>query len=128
MTNAFGEAATADYVMLTTFRKDGTPVGTPVWAAADQGKLYVWTVTDSWKVKRLRRDPAVTVQACDARGKKVRGPVVGGTGRVLDAAGTEEVRALLKRKYKLLAWVTLMGSNIRRGKAGTVGIEITPAG
>ncbi|WP_067856473.1 PPOX class F420-dependent oxidoreductase [Nocardia shimofusensis] len=127
MTNAFGEAGTADYVMLTTFRKDGTPVGTPVWAAADQGKLYVWTVTDSWKVKRLRRDPAVRVQACDARGKKLSGPVIEGTGRVLDAAGTEEVRTLLKRKYKLLAWVALVGSNIRRGKAGTVGIEITPA-
>jgi PPOX class probable F420-dependent enzyme len=127
MTNAFGEAGTADYVMLTTFRKDGTPVGTPVWAAADQGKLYVWTVTDSWKVKRLRRNPAVRVQACDARGKKLSGPVIEGTGRVLDAAGTEEVRILLKRKYKLLAWVALVGSTIRRGKAGTVGIEITPA-
>ncbi|MBF6353986.1 PPOX class F420-dependent oxidoreductase [Nocardia higoensis] len=127
MTNAFGEAGTADYVMLTTFRKDGTPVGTPVWAVADQGKLYVWTVTDSWKVKRLRRDPAVTVQACDGRGKKLSGPVIEGTGRVLDAEGTENVRTLLKRKYKLLAWVVLMGSTIRRGKAGTVGIEITPA-
>lgn len=127
MTNAFGEAGTADYVMLTTFRKDGSPVGTPVWAVADGGKLYVWTVTDSWKVKRLRRNPAVTVQACDARGKKLSGPVIDGTGRVLDAAGTEHVRTLLKRKYKLLAWVTLLGSTLRRGKAGTVGIEVTPA-
>ncbi|AXK84450.1 PPOX class F420-dependent oxidoreductase [Nocardia farcinica] len=127
MTNALGEIGSADYVMLTTYRKDGTPVGTPVWAVAEDGKLYVWTVTDSWKVKRLRRNPAVTVQVCDARGKKLSGPVLPGTGRVLDAAGTEHVRALLKRKYKLLATVALLGSTLRRGKAGTIGLEITPA-
>ncbi|HLS78454.1 MAG TPA: PPOX class F420-dependent oxidoreductase [Nocardia sp.] len=127
MTNAFGEAATADYVMLTTYRKDGTPVGTPLWAVADGGKLYMWTVTDSWKVKRLKRNPRVLVQACDARGKKLSGQPVEATARVLDAEGTEHVRTLLKRKYKLLAWIALVGSNLRRGKAGTVGLEITPA-
>ncbi|MFQ6325291.1 PPOX class F420-dependent oxidoreductase [Nocardia sp. CWNU-33] len=125
MTNTLGAVGKADYVLLTTFRKDGTPVGTAVWAAADAGKLYVWTVTDSWKVKRLRRNPAVTVQPCSASGKP-HGEVIEGTGRVLDADGTERVRKLLKKKYWLLGPLVILGSTLRRGKAATIGIEITP--
>lgn len=124
MTNTLGAVGTADYVLLTTFRKDGTPVGTPLWAVADGGKLYVWTVTDSWKVKRLRRNPAVTVQPCDVRGKP-RGEALSGTGRVLDAAGTDRVRKLVMRKYFIMGPVTVLGSLLRRGKSGTIGIEIT---
>ncbi|MBH0779860.1 PPOX class F420-dependent oxidoreductase [Nocardia bovistercoris] len=125
MANTLGALGDANYVFLTTFRKDGTPVGTPLWAVADGDKLYVWTVTDSWKVKRLRRNPAVTVQPCDVRGK-TSGEVVDGTGVILDADGTEKVRKLLKRKYFILGPLTIIGSNLRRGKAGTIGIEITP--
>ncbi|WP_328400553.1 PPOX class F420-dependent oxidoreductase [Nocardia sp. NBC_00403] len=125
MTNTLGAVGKADYVLLTTFRKDGTPVGTAVWAAADAGKLYVWTVTDSWKVKRLRRNAAVTVQPCSASGKP-HGEVIEGTGRVLDAEGTERVRKLLKKKYWLLGPLVILGSTLRRGKAATIGIEITP--
>lgn len=127
MTNTLGEIGTADYVLLTTYRKDGTPVATPLWAVADDGKLYVWTVTDSWKVKRLRRNPAVTVQPCDVKGTP-HGAVVEGTGRILDAAETERVRGLLRRKYRLFGPLVILGSTLRRGKSGTVGIEITPAG
>ncbi|MEV0246957.1 PPOX class F420-dependent oxidoreductase [Nocardia sp. NPDC050712] len=126
MTNTLGAVGKADYVLLTTFRKDGSPVATPLWAAAAEGKLYVWTVTDSWKVKRLRRNPAVTVQPCDVKGKP-RGEVVQGTGRVLDADGSDMVRKLIKKKYFLMGPLVILGSNLRRGKAGTIGLEITPA-
>ncbi|MEU7629749.1 PPOX class F420-dependent oxidoreductase [Nocardia sp. NPDC049220] len=127
MTNSLGAIAEADYVLLTTFRKDGTPVGTAVWAVAENDKLYAWTVTDSWKVKRLRRNSAVTLQPCTAAGKP-HGEVVEGTGRILDADGTERVRKLLRRKYWLTAPLVILGSNLRRGKSGTIGIEITPIG
>ncbi|WP_039798344.1 PPOX class F420-dependent oxidoreductase [Nocardia araoensis] len=123
MTNSLDAVTKADYVLLTTFRKDGTPVGTAVWAVSENGKLYVWTVTDSWKVKRLRRNPAVTVQPCSATGKP-HGEVIGATARILDAEGTERVRKLLRRKYWLTGPLVILGSNLRRGKAGTIGIEI----
>jgi PPOX class probable F420-dependent enzyme len=126
MTNTLGAIGKADYVLLTTFRKDGTPVGTAVWAVEEAGKLYVWTVTDSWKVKRLRRNPAVTLQPCNPAGKP-RGEVIEGTGRVLDAEGTDRVRKLLEKKYWLMGPLVIIGSNLRRGKAGTIGLEITPA-
>ncbi|WP_069162536.1 PPOX class F420-dependent oxidoreductase [Nocardia altamirensis] len=124
MTNTLGAIGKADYVLLTTFRKDGTAVGTAVWAVADGDKLYVWTVTDSWKVKRLRRNPAVTLQPCNVAGK-TRGEIVEGTGRILDADDTDRVRKLLMKKYWLTGPITIIGSNIRRGKKGTIGIEIT---
>ncbi|MEE3853330.1 PPOX class F420-dependent oxidoreductase [Gordonia sp. LSe1-13] len=120
----FGEATDATYVQLTTFRKDGTPKPSPIWAAMDGDRMVVWTETDSWKVKRLRRDSRVLVQACDARGKKTRGEVVEGTGEVLDAAGTERVRELIRRKYGLLGKVIVTASTWRRGKDGTIGISI----
>ncbi|GAB4586467.1 PPOX class F420-dependent oxidoreductase [Nocardia sp. IFM 10818] len=126
MDNPFGPVGTANYVLLTTFKKDGTPVGTAVWAALDAGRLYVWTVTDSWKVKRIRRDPQVTLQPCDVRGKP-HGEVVKGTATVLDAAGSDRVRALVKKRYGLQGLLVVTGSVLRRGKQGTVGIEITPA-
>lgn len=124
MENPFGPVGTASYVLLTTFRKNGTPVGTPLWAALDDGKLYVWTVTDSWKVKRIGNNPAVTLQPCSASGKP-RGAVVNGTARILDDTGSDRVRGLIKRKYSLLGWLTITGSQLRRGRTGTLGIEIT---
>ncbi|MFD3743456.1 PPOX class F420-dependent oxidoreductase [Nocardia sp. NPDC058633] len=126
MTNRLGELATANYVLLTTFRKDGTPVGTPLWAAARDDKLYVWTVTDSWKVKRIRRNPEVTLQPCNARGA-AHGATVPATARLLDAAETDQVRGAIRRKYWLTGPLVILASNLRRGKTGTIGIEITPA-
>ncbi len=115
--------ARAEYVLLTTFRKDGTAVGTPVWVARDGGELAVWTVTDSWKVKRLRRNPAVLVRACDFRGKP-KGAEAGGKARVLDAEATERVRALLSAKYGIKGRLAMMASKLRRGRTGTVGIAV----
>ncbi|WP_280255272.1 PPOX class F420-dependent oxidoreductase [Nocardia wallacei] len=127
MDNPFGAVGTAKYVLLTTFRKDGTPVATPLWAALDGGKLYVWTVTDSWKVKRIRRNPAVTLQSCNAAGKP-HGDVIEGAARILDDEGSERVRTLIKRKYSVPGRLVVTGSVLRRGRRGTVGIEIVTGG
>ena len=87
----------------------------------------MWTVTDSWKVKRLRRDPRVVVQACDARGRTLVGVPVEGTAEILDAAATEQVRDAIRKKYRIAGRVTVWASNLRRGKNGTIGLAITPA-
>lgn len=126
MTNTFGDVGTAKYVLLTTFKKDGTPVGTAVWAALDGDRLLVWTESESWKVKRIRRNPDVTLQVCDIKGKP-KGDIVKATAAILDDAGTERARDVIKKKYGILGWVTVKGSELRRGKSGTVGIAIQPA-
>ncbi|UQE75485.1 MULTISPECIES: PPOX class F420-dependent oxidoreductase [unclassified Gordonia (in: high G+C Gram-positive bacteria)] len=115
------EVARAKYVMVTTYKKDGTAVASPLWAAPDSGDLLLWTVADSWKVKRLRRNNNVLVQACDARGSKTSGPVVAGVGEIID--GTVAARAI-ERKYGLLGKLTILGSRLRRGSSGTVGIRV----
>lgn len=56
------------YLSLTTYRRDGTPVSTPVWFVEEDGRLFVTTGADSYKAKRLRRNPAAMVAPCTARG------------------------------------------------------------
>lgn len=123
-TPTFTDLAAARYVSLTTYRRDGTAVPTPVWAVADGERLLVWTVTGSHKVTRLRRDPRITVAVCDARGR-VHGGAAAGTAVILDAAGTDRARAAIARKYGLFGWLVVKGSLLRRGRTGTIGLACT---
>ena len=69
------------YLSLTSFKRDGTPVATPVWFVAKDGHLLVETDADSYKVKRIRRNPHVRIALCDARGR-LRGPSVEGEAEI----------------------------------------------
>ncbi len=64
----FAELGNAKYIALETFRKSGEGVITPVWVTPEDGKLYVWTVDGSWKVKRIRNNDRVRIAVSDARG------------------------------------------------------------
>ena len=71
------------YISLTTFKRDGTPVSAPVWVTSDDGRrLLVWSGAQTWKVRRLRRDPRVLVAAASFRGVE-RGARIAGRARVL---------------------------------------------
>ncbi|WP_433611491.1 PPOX class F420-dependent oxidoreductase [Dactylosporangium sp. CA-139114] len=112
------------YLLVTTFRRDGTPVPTPVWAARDGDALMVWTVRDSGKVKRIRRDGKVTVAPCTVRGKAT-GPAVAAHATLLGPEGGAAVRELIKRKYGLKGRLFVWASIRRRGADATVGVRIT---
>ncbi|GAB1339327.1 PPOX class F420-dependent oxidoreductase [Streptomyces sp. E-15] len=112
------------YLLVTSYRKNGTPVATPVWVVRDGAALGVWTVADSWKVKRIRRRPDVLVGPCDVRGNPT-GDQRPGTAEIVDRATTARYRRLIARKYGLLGRFTLLGSRLRRGPDGTVGIRVT---
>ncbi|MCZ2857162.1 PPOX class F420-dependent oxidoreductase [Blastococcus sp. VKM Ac-2987] len=88
----------SEYVSLTTFRRTGVPVATPVWAAPDGDALVVWTRADSGKVKRLRHTTRVTVAPCDVRGR-ARGPAVEGTADFVPDAERPRALAALRRAY-----------------------------
>ena len=100
----------ARYISLTTFKRTGHPVATPVWVAPAlpgepfrPGELVFVTLADSWKVKRLRRDPRVVVQECDVRGRVEPGaPRYAGTGRLLESP--EEVRAVKRAIGDKYGW------------------------
>lgn len=121
------EFARSEYVSLTTYRKNGTPVATPVWAAVDGDELVVWTKSDSWKVKRLRNDSRVLVTVCDVRGRIAQGaPSAEGAGRLLDAEGTAGVRRVIARKYTWKYWLLDYPAMIvRLGKRPHIGIAVT---
>ncbi|WP_137724213.1 PPOX class F420-dependent oxidoreductase [Prescottella subtropica] len=117
------EIGAAKYVLLTTFRKDGSGVPTPLWGAPDGDRLLLWTVTDSWKVKRIRRTPRVTIGVCDVRGNPT-GPQIEATATICDDAGTDRARAVIARKYGILGWIGVKSSLLRRGRNGTVGVAV----
>ncbi|MFF7389140.1 PPOX class F420-dependent oxidoreductase [Streptomyces scabiei] len=114
------------YLLVTTYRKNGTTVPTPVWVVRDGDALGVWTVADSWKVKRIRNRADVLVGPCDVRGNPT-GDSVPARAEILDAAGSAAYRGLIARKYGILGRLTLLGSRLRRGADGTIGIRITLA-
>ncbi len=124
MTSTLDTLGAAQYLLVTTYRRDGRPVPTPMWAARDGDAIVVWSVTNAGKVRRIRRNPEVRVAPCDVRGR-VNGDHVGGQAAILDGVGTERVRQLLREKYGLRGRITLWGSRVRRGRDGTIGIRIT---
>lgn len=91
---------TGKYVSLTTFRRDGTPVSTPVWFVAENGSLLVETDGDSYKVKRIRHNDNVTVAPCNAMGR-VAGDAVAAHAAILPADEVPRVECLLHHKYRL---------------------------
>ena len=87
------------YMSLATFRRSGAEVKTPVWFAAADGKLYVFTAGESGKVKRLRHSSRARVAPSDARGQ-VRGAWRDATARIVtDLPLIERAHAALRAKY-----------------------------
>ncbi|WP_406176768.1 PPOX class F420-dependent oxidoreductase [Streptomyces sp. NBC_00996] len=112
------------YLLITTYRKTGTAVATPVWVVRDQDALGAWTAADTGKVKRIRNRADVLVGPCDMRGRPT-GDQIPATAEIVDEAATARYRQLIARKYGLMGRLTLFGSRLRRGVRGTVGIRIT---
>jgi len=109
---AASDLANERYVNLETFRKDGSGVKTPVWAAGLDGKLVVVTDGTSFKVKRIRNNPKIRVAPCDARGN-VRGAWASGEARILeDPAHVARAHQALKKKYGWQMWLLDVGSKI----------------
>lgn len=90
----------ARYISLITYKRSGDPVRTPVWCARRGDRLVVFTGKNSYKMKRLRRNPAVRVAVCNASGKKIRSEWFDGTGaQIEDPAVVREVEAQMRDKY-----------------------------
>ena len=86
------------YISLTTFRKTGAGVPTPVWFGEDNGKLYVMTRGTMGKTKRIRNNPQVKVAPSTIRGK-VTGPEFPATARIVPPEEHKHAREAINRKY-----------------------------
>jgi PPOX class probable F420-dependent enzyme len=112
MVNALSELDRHRYMSLSTFRRSGAEVATPVWFAASGGKLYVFTAGDSGKVKRLRHTSRARVAPSDARGR-VQGAWRGATSRlVTESQVIEPAHAALRTKYGWQMWLTDLFSRL----------------
>jgi PPOX class probable F420-dependent enzyme len=85
-------------MLLVSFRRDGTPVPTPLWFASAGDVLYARSEADVGKVKRIRRDPRVLVAPCDGRGRPL-GPSHEAQARVLASHELLAAETLLAARY-----------------------------
>ncbi|MCL4253846.1 MAG: PPOX class F420-dependent oxidoreductase [Anaerolineae bacterium] len=121
---AFESLRDARFMSLKTFRKNGDAVPTPVWFAQQGDKLYVMTLVDSGKVKRIRNNSTVEIAPCDMRGNlDENAQYIPAVARLLPA-GDESYRAnsYLNQKY---GFIKRLLDLFQRSKQ--VYIEISPA-
>ena len=122
------------YILLTTFKRDGTPVATPVWAAPLDGDSFgFWTSSGSGKAKRLAHTDRVLVQPCDARGNVKEGTEpTEATARVVSGDDMAQIRDGITGKYGFMTKVTKLlgkiGGLIKRNPIpyGDRGVIVTP--
>ncbi|WP_205687506.1 PPOX class F420-dependent oxidoreductase [Cellulomonas endophytica] len=128
LTTELAALAEERFVELTTFRRDGTSVGVPVWVARDGEALVVTTPAGSGKVKRLRRDPRVLLRPCGRRGGvEPDAPVVAGVAavEVEDEAARAHRDAVFGTKYGMEYRVVLGVEKLGRGTGERVLLRIT---
>jgi PPOX class probable F420-dependent enzyme len=113
--------ASHKYISLTTFRKSGKGVATPVWFVQSDGRLCVWTLAGSGKVKRLRNNSRITLAPCTVRGK-ILGPGIEGEARIVSDQAKEEARQFFVKKY---GWQAHFFAFLHR-KQERLALEITP--
>ena len=97
---AFSQFTGARYLVIESYKRDGTAVRTPVWFVANNRALYVRTDNDTGKVKRIRRDPHIRIALSNARGTP-KGTWVDAKAEIANVPESEEAYLLLKKKYGL---------------------------
>lgn len=103
------------HVSLTTFRRNGQAVPTPVGGLVQDGTLYVLTPPETGKVKRIRNNPQVTIAPCNMKGTvPARVPAVRATARLLDPAETARVQEMMKRRFFMYRLVGLIDRALGR--------------
>ena len=119
----FADVAKSDYILLTTFTKDGKPKPTAIWAPPDGDRLVVITEEKSWKVKRIRNTPRVTVAACDMRGNP-KSEAVEATATILDKSANGATYDAIAKRYGLIGKTFRFFSKLRGGMEKNVTIEL----
>ena len=113
------------FALLTTWRKNGTAVATPVWVAVSDNKAYVIS-RGPGKVKRVRNNPEVTIVPCTMRGR-VRGAEIRGVARMVGTdCPTRSVRRAFRRKYGPMPRITSAMARLFRKNLWLIEIEAEP--
>ena len=113
-----------NYIALTTFRKNGQGVTTPIWFAFSRDRIFFCTYERFWKVRRMRNNPNVEVAPAKARmgapsDYKIIGKTIRGVARLLEGEEAKTANRLLRKKYgftytvfNILRGISLFGSKL----------------
>jgi PPOX class probable F420-dependent enzyme len=113
-------------VLLTTYKRDGTPVGTAVNIVVERDHAYFRTWDTAWKLRRIRNNPEVEVAPSTALGMPTA-PAIEARARVLEGEESAHAGTLLARKYPVSHGLLVPLLHRLRGNK-TMHIELTPAG
>jgi uncharacterized protein len=122
-TNSLTKFANQKYLNMETYRKTGKPVATPVWFAEENGTLYIYSLANAGKVKRIRNNPQVRIVPCDVRGNP-KGEWVEVKARILDERGAALGHRLLNQKY---GWMKRIGdafSQLRQRRRVVIAMDL----
>jgi PPOX class probable F420-dependent enzyme len=122
----FAEIAKSEYILLTTFTKDGRPKPTAIWAVSQEDSLIAITQEKSWKVKRIRNTPRVTIATCD-RGGNPKSEAVDAVGAILDKSANAATYDAISKRYGLIGKTFNVFSKLRGGMTNNVTIELKAA-
>ncbi|MGO4441724.1 PPOX class F420-dependent oxidoreductase [Mycobacterium sp. 2YAF39] len=128
MADEVSSLADEKFVSLTTWKKSGEKVASAMWLARDGDALVMWTPSDSWKVKRIRRDSRVELTPCGRTGKvNEAATTTHGTAIVdTDPAETARVKQLIKSKYGFeFHVITFLEKVVARGSKDRVVVRVT---
>jgi uncharacterized protein len=114
----------AGTILLTTYKRDGTPVGTPVSIAFDGDRAFFRSYDKAWKTKRLRNNPQVEVAASTLRGRRT-GPVIHARATLLEDGQARLAATALARRHRLLQAVLVPLAHRLRGYR-TMHYELRP--
>ena len=114
------------YLNLETFRKNGVGVMTPVWCVEDGGVLYVRTIANSGKVKRIRNNSQVRVVPSGGRGEP-RGEWVDACAALADETRSEQVNRLMKHKYGMQKSMFDLLGRFNKSDYATLAIQLLDA-
>ena len=121
----FADIAKSEYILLTTFTKDGRAKPTAIWAVSQGERLIAITQEKSWKVKRIRNTPRVTIAECDRSGNP-KSEAVEAVAAILDKSANAVTYDAIGKRYGLLGKTFNLFSKLRGGMKNNVTIELRP--
>jgi uncharacterized protein len=106
------------YLSVTSFKRDGAGVATPVWFVSDGPRLFAFTDLHSAKIRRIRHNSHVLVASCGPGGKLRRELVPAHSDVLTEPADLERVRQLLMARYKISYRVVMLFYRLGRRLRG----------
>ena len=123
MDSRFNQFIDQKYLSLETYKRDNTPVQTPVWFVIDNDQLYITTKETTGKVKRLRNNQNARIAVCSMKGDIKSNWVDVGLEKIPEESNVEKIVKLRKKKYGFSARLVSMFTS-QKGKTMAYSIQV----